>query len=377
MDSASLTAAAQQQGIFNQATESSIWNNAGVSASTHRDRLARATAGASEVSSKSNLLAEMYRPPIEIMSRLSWDEARKQGKAMEKWILVNIQDAAIFDCQVLNRDIWKNTGIMDTVRENFIFMQYAKDDPQGSPYIQYYFQNRDSHDAYPHIAIVDPRTGEQVKVWSGVPAPKAIDFLMQLHEFLDRYSLNAAAKNPVARRKPEAKKETQVEKMTEDQMLEMALQNSLVGTEASRDMDPDDLTRSTGNVGQSPVGLEEDTEMSDTAETARATESLLTKSPSPYALISSSHPHAEPPPDASTTTRIQFRHPTGRVVRRFALSDPVRRIFEWLKASPLEGKEGVEFELIYLQKNLFEALEDTIEQAGLKNGTVMVEFLES
>lgn len=372
-----LTTAAQQQGIFNQATESSIWNNAGASPSAHRDRLARATAGASEASSKSNLLAEMYRPPIEIMSRLSWDEARKQGKDKEKWILVNIQDAAIFDCQVLNRDIWKNTGIMDTVRENFIFMQYAKDDPHGNPYIQYYFQNRDSHDAYPHIAIVDPRTGEQVKVWSGIPAPKAMDFLMQLHEFLDRYSLNAAAKNPVARRKPEAKKETQVEKMTEEQMLEMALQNSLVGAEASRDIDPDDLTRSTGNVGQDRASSEEDTEMSVTVEPARANGSSVPMSPSPYSLISSSHPHSEPPPDAVTTTRIQFRHPTGRVVRRFALSDPVRRIFEWLKANPLEGKEGLEFELIYLQKNLLAVLEDTIDQAGLKNGTVMVEFLES
>lgn len=376
-DSILLTATAQQQGIFNQATESSIWNNAGANTSTHRDRLARATAGASEASSKSSLLAEMYRPPIEIMSRLSWDEARTQGKDKQKWILVNIQDAAIFDCQVLNRDIWKNTGIMDTVRENFIFMQYAKDDPHGNPYIQYYFQHRDSHDAYPHIAIVDPRTGEQVKVWSGIPAPKAMDFLMQLHEFLDRYSLNAAAKNPVARRKPEVKKEIQVEKMTEDQMLEMALQNSLVGAEASRDIDPDDLTRSVGNLNQGRASPEEDTEMPNIAEPARANGSSVPLSPSPYALISSLHPHTEPPPDAATTTRIQFRHPTGRVVRRFALSDPVKRIFEWLKASPLEGKEGVEFELIYLQKNLLAVLEETIEQSGLKNGTVMVEFLES
>lgn len=319
----------------------------------------------------------MYRPPHEIMSHLSWDEARRQGKEKEKWILVNIQDPAIFDCQVLNRDIWKNSGIMETVRENFIFMQYVKGDPRGSQYIQYYFQSRDSQDAYPHIAIVDPRTGEQVKVWSGAPAPKATDFLMQLHEFLDRYSLNATAKNPVARRKPEAKKGTQVEKMTEEQMLEMALQNSLAGTEASRDVDPDDLTRSISNARPSRAAAEEDTDMLDDAEPARTNGGSVRMPSSPFTLISSSHPHSEPPPDASGMTRIQFRHPTGRVVRKFALSDPVRRVYEWLKASPLEGKEGVEFELIFLQKNLLTALEETIEQAGLQNGTVMVEFLES
>lgn len=247
-------------------------------------------------------------------------------------------------------------------------MQYTKDDPRGEQYINYYFQNSGNQDAYPHIAIVDPRTGEQVKVWSGPPAPKAMDFLMQLHEFLDRYSLNATAKNPVAKRKPTAKNEIPVERMTEEQMLEMALQNSLAGTEASRDADPDELTRSVGNVNQS-IAAAENTGMSvDDAEPPAPI--------SPYALISSSRPHSEPPPNEPETTRIQFRHPTGRVVRRFALSDPVRRIYEWLKASPIEGKEGVEFELIFLQKNLVTVLDESIEQAGLRNGAVMVEFLE-
>lgn len=367
----------ERPGIFNQATGSSIWNDTDASPSAHRDRLARATAGASEASAKSNLLAQMYRPPYEIMSRLSWEDARQQGKDDEKWVLVNIQDPAIFDCQVLNRDIWKNAGIMESVKAHFIFMQYAKNDPHGNQYIQYYFANRESQDAYPHIAIVDPRTGEQVKVWSGPPVPNAMDFLMQLHEFLDRYSLKATAKNPVAKRKPEAKLETQVGKMSEEQMLEMALQNSLMGTEASRDVDPDNLTRSVGNIDQAArVEEDDDVEMSGGLEPAHTNGGSVPTPPSPFALISSSFPHSEPPPDADITTRIQFRHPTGRVVRRFTLSDPVRRIFEWLKASPLEGKQGVEFELIYLQKNLLSVLEDTIEQAGLKNGTVMVEFME-
>lgn len=314
------------------------------------------------------MLAEMYRPPFEIMSNLSWDQARQQGKEREKWILVNVQDPAVFDCQVLNRDIWKNAGIRETVKEHFLFMQFSKDDPRGNQYMVYYFSNRESMDAYPHIAIVDPRTGEQVKVWSGPPVPKAMDFLMQLHEFLDRYSLKASAKNPVAKRKPETRKETQVEKMTEEQMLEMALQNSLVGTEASRDFDPDDLTRSTGNVGET-------TRMTDEFGSS-PNGNPETSSSSPFSLISSTKPHTEPPPDTATSTRIQFRHPNGRVVRRFLLRDPVRRIYEWLKSSPLEGKAGVEFELIFMQKNLIEVLDDTIDQAGLRNGTVMVELLQ-
>ncbi|KAL8770717.1 MAG: hypothetical protein Q9209_003584 [Squamulea sp. 1 TL-2023] len=364
-----------QPGIFNQSTTESIWNEHGSSSADPRDRLARATAGASEASSKSRTLAEMYRPPYELMSRLPWDQARQQGKEDEKWILVNIQDPSIFDCQILNRDIWKDPSVMDTVRENFIFMQYAKDDPRGNQYVQYYFQTRENPNAYPHIAIVDPRTGEQVKVWSGPPAPKTTEFLMQLHEFLDRYSLNVSAKNPVAKRRAEPKKETQIEKMTEEQMLEMALQNSLAGSKPLREDDPDDLTRSidkehpsTSDTVEGEVTMKEDTTEQPQSNGASTTTS-------PFATISALTPHTEPAADIPST-RIQFRHPTGRVVRRFALADPVRRIYEWLKASPFEGKEGVEFELIFMQKNLMGALEDSIEQAGLKNGTVMIEFLE-
>ena len=321
----------------------------------------------------------MYRPPFEIMSRLSWEDARSEGKENEKWILVNVQDPAIFDCQVLNRDIWKNPGVKDTVKENFLFMQYSKDDPRGGQYMQYYFQNRDNQDAYPHIAIVDPRTGEQVKVWSGPPAPKAPDFLMQLHEFLDRYSLNVAARNPVAKRKPEPKKEKEVEKMTEEEMLEMALQNSLAGRSAVQKADdPDELTRSMGDERKGKgrtINIDDDSEDAEMTDIEQVATNGHTSTTSPFASVSSSHPHTEPAADAAST-RIQFRHSAGRVVRRFKLSDPVRRIYEWLKASPLEGKEGLAFELVSMGKNLMEELDVEIGKAGLKNGTVMVEFVE-
>ncbi len=310
---------------------------------------------------------------------MSWDEARDEGKDSEKWILVNIQDPAVFDCQVLNRDIWKNAEIKETVRENFIFMQYAKDDPRGSQYIQYYFQSRDSQDAYPHIAIVDPRTGEQVKAWSGPPVPKPMDFLMQLHEFLDRYSLKANARNPVALRKAERKKELDVHRMTEEEMMEMALQNSLANNGGPREEDPDALTSKTEGLSKGKEKAHPTTpSVQDTAYagTNGAPASSASKSLAPFFLISASKPHTEPPNEPATTTRIQFRYSGGRQIRRFALSDPVRRIYEWLKASPLETREGMEFELIFMGKNLIDVVDTTIEEAGLKNGTVMVEFLE-
>lgn len=359
-------------GVFNQqGGSSSIWEDNDPVA--RREALSAATGGASESSSKNAKLAELFRPPFELMTRLSWDNARQKGKDEEKWILVNVQNPSIFDCQALNRDIWKHDGVKETVKENFIFMQYDKDDPRASQYVQYYFQAKDSDAAYPHIAIVDPRTGEQVKVWSGPPGPKAIDFLMQLHEFLDRYSLNVAVKNPVPKRKPDKSASLDVDKLTEEQMVDLALQNSLANGRAAgpKEHDPDDLTKSIDDLGkgkgkqveQDNVDLEYDVDVPTTENSA-------------FALISSTSPHVEPPNDPTTTTRIQFRHSSGRVIRRFKFSDQVRRLYEWLKSEPIEGKAGVDFELKSMGKDLIESLNMSIADAGLNNGTVMVEYLE-
>lgn len=345
-----------------------MWENDNVDPSIRRRELSAATGGASDTSQKSNLLAEMYRPPFELMSHISWDEARDQGKEREKWIIVNVQDPAIFDCQVLNRDIWKNAEIKATVKENFIFMQYAKDDPQGQQYINYYFHARDSQDAYPHIAIVDPRTGEQVKVWSGPPVPKPMDFLMQLHEFLDRYSLKVNAKNPVATRKPESKK-VDVDRMTEEEMLEMALKNSLENSKGPKDEDPDALTKASDPFDKGKGKVQEEEATPEEPETEESVDPR-------FAQISASNPHTEPATGPGTT-RIQFRSPDGkRQVRVFNASDPVKTLYEWLKASPWEGKEGVAFELVFRGKNLISSLNETIEEAGLKGVSINLEFTD-
>lgn len=254
----------------------------------------------------------------------------------------------------------------EIVKESFIFLQYSKDDPRGQSYCQYYFQMKENDDAYPHIAIVDPRTGEQVKVWSGPPVPTASDFVMQLYEFLDRYSLDNSKKNPVAKRKPEVPKALDVDRLTEEEMLDLALQNSLAtnGAPGLKAADPDELTKSFAEAGKAKEkAVEEEAESSQSQANSR------------FAGILSNNPHTEPPMGPGVT-RIQFRHSQGRVVRRFRIDEPVLRMFEWLKAEPFESKAGVEFELKAMGEDLINHMEETIEQAGLKQSTVMVEFLE-
>ncbi|OLN96313.1 UBX domain-containing protein 5 [Colletotrichum chlorophyti] len=337
-----------------------------------------------EGGSRAQRLAELFRPPYDIMSRLDWDEARQEGKDEKKWILVNLQDMSDFNCQALNRDIWKDPAIRRLLEESFIFLQYDKDAMAAQQYITFYFHGsgHENPDIYPHVAVIDPRTGEQVKVWSGRPFPSASDFHAQLAEFLDRYSLAANSKNPVADQTTQRPKTIDVDRMTEEEMLEMALQNSLAssngggGGSSSKSttnvFDPDSLTKSESpsgaDKGKGPA--EEAGGITPTAEPAA--------SQSTWAAIASDRPHTEPENNPAMTTRIQFRHPTGRVIRRFSLDDSVRRIYEWLKAEPLEGKSGIEFELkrMPLGQDLTDELDTTIAEAGLKQGTVMIEFIE-
>ncbi|KAI9890049.1 MAG: hypothetical protein M1814_004565 [Vezdaea aestivalis] len=359
-------------GIFNQHHAPSVWSR---DPNSQRAELAQATGGASEISSKASSLAEMYRPPFEIISKLSLEKARDEGREQEKWILINVQDSAIFDCQVLNRDLWKNPSIMETVRENFIFLQFEKSDPKGAHYYQYYFQQRHDQDAYPHISILDPRTGEQVKTWSGPPPPKAPSFLNELHEFLDRYSLAPGAKNPVTKPTP---RPVNTDSMTEEEQLELAMKNSMASA-ATGTAGPSSNGTSTDRKGKARAVSYQDTStptpVTDPFPLPSSPPPSSTPLISPFSLIPSHTPHIEPPAGPEST-RIQFRHSGGRVIRRFRRDEPVRRLYEWLKAEPLEGRSGEEeFELVVQGRNLLAEAESSVAEAGLVNQTVMVEFV--
>src|SRR5690606_26933537 len=78
---------------------------------------------------------------------------------------------------------------------------------------------------FPHVAIIDPRTGEKVKEWTETPTEPLV-FVQDLHEFLSRYSLDLHQRNPVTKSEP-VPKVLDPDRMTEEEMLEWAMQNSL------------------------------------------------------------------------------------------------------------------------------------------------------
>ena len=82
--------------------------------------------GAASRRGKKRTLEELFKPPIDIIFKGDLQTARDSATSAKKWLLVNIQDACEFQCQVLNRDVWSNEAVKTILREHFIFWQVSK-----------------------------------------------------------------------------------------------------------------------------------------------------------------------------------------------------------------------------------------------------------
>ena len=89
----------------------------------------------------------------------------EKAKKENKYVLVNIQDVSEFDCQRLNRDTWSDLELQRLVSQNFKFWQ-------GGPHLTLMYCNFHPIDAYPHIAALDPITGQRMWYWEGWIGPQ-------------------------------------------------------------------------------------------------------------------------------------------------------------------------------------------------------------
>lgn len=319
------------RGVFNQAAPS-VWDE-----QSDDQTLLESTGGASAESAKSSRLARLFQPPFDLMTDLDLDAARSEARATDRWLMVNLHDSSDFQCQILNRDLWKDATVKQVVREHFIFMQPAKDSDEGAQYLQFYPVH-----TYPHISILDPRTGERCRQWSQPVGP--MDFISDVTEFLERYSLDEGASNPVAKR-PKTPVKAFAD-MSEEEQINAAILAS-------------------AGIPQRGDGEESEASDDDDIEEVTEVDDAFSRIPS--------DPFDEPVQSAEVT-RIQLRFPAGRKVRRFGLQDPVERVFAYAKST--DEAAGKRFKIVFNRTNLIDKLDDTILAAGLKNASLQVEFEE-
>ncbi|KAI8881469.1 hypothetical protein K501DRAFT_222983 [Backusella circina FSU 941] len=298
----------------------------------------------SSPSSKAKRLADLFRPPFDIMFHGTFEEAREDAKERNKWLLINIQDPTEFSCQVLNRDLWSDSFIKDIIKASFIFLQYANTSPDGQRYRTFYqIMN------FPHIAVIDARTGERVKMWERDMKPT--DFMMEVTEFLEQHE-----GTPSTMKRPRKMKVTE---MTEEEQLNAAIAASL------------------GSPSKEAPTPENDTPMETSQESVQqATPQPEEEVEKAGSLFDSIKPvKREETKDMANSTRVQLRMPDGkRLVRRILKTDPVLYLFEYVKAEVPEA-ENQQFELVFNRTQLIDVLDQSIAEAGLTNAAVNCVFV--
>ncbi|KAI5951957.1 ubx2 [Candida jiufengensis] len=318
-----------------------------------------------ELTSTQRRLANLFRPPFDIISILNLDQARNQAKEESKWILINIQDSSEFQSQVFNRDFWSNSRIKQIVRENFIFLQYQKDTFDGESYINFYHV-----DKLPHLAILDPLTGERVMKWKDGEVPQVQKWIDEIYKFLDEFSLNPQVNNPLIKHE----RKIDPDSLTEEQQIELAMKQSVMDNGSNSN------SNSNGNSIENAIDLDSDEDEEDSGPPELEDEEIIEEPKDPFESIKViDHPE----PTEQPITRVQIRFPNGkRLVRKLNVQDKLTVLFEWLKFVLENNSQdyGLEksdkFTLSDSSNKSFkfiENLDKTIEDSNLKNANILLE----
>ncbi|KAI8829392.1 hypothetical protein BJ741DRAFT_623255, partial [Chytriomyces cf. hyalinus JEL632] len=288
--------------------------------------------------SKANKLARMFATPYEIMFEGSFDAARQEARDASKWILVTVSDRTEFACEAQKRDLWNSPLVREFISASFVFLFYPSDSPDGMRHASFY-----RVDALPYFAILDPRTGESMKVWTTTPKKEVL--LQEFATFLDLNSLDNF-RAP----KPKRKASQSVGELTEEEQLNLAIAASLGGGSSGAQQVMD----LTGDDD------EEDVEVAIIDEWA--------------SIPSTASPE---PAQSADVTRLQFKLPDGtRLVRKFSKTQAVRDLFAYIKSCLKEKEILDKFELLNFRDGLYAKLNQTLEEAKVLNSSITVELKE-
>nr|XP_039263932.1 UBX domain-containing protein 7-like [Styela clava] len=204
-------------------------------------------------------LEDLFRPPLELMHKGTLETAREAGSHLHKWLMVNVQNNQEFACQVLNRDVWSRTNVQTLIKKHFIFWQVYSDSTEGERFTTFYPVTR-----WPHVSILDPRTGEQLAVWNDI---NSNNIEGKVEEFLaDHGSIADDVDSGPPNKK--VKRDHSVVDDTEDKQLAAAIAASLAEnkapatTQSDSDIDNNDdfliSNESSDNVSEFDASSDED-----------------------------------------------------------------------------------------------------------------------
>ncbi|KAL6005757.1 hypothetical protein ACLOJK_032020 [Asimina triloba] len=125
-------------------------------------------------------LGYLYTPPYELMYQGDFHQTKAHASLADRFLLVNVQATNEFSSYLLNRDVWSNVVVAETIKENFVFWQVSDRTVEGEKVKTYYKLLQ-----LPAILVLNPITGEKMKSWSGAGVhPETL--LHNLLEFMEK-----------------------------------------------------------------------------------------------------------------------------------------------------------------------------------------------
>ena len=229
----------------------------------------------------------------------TFEMARRHARENNRWLLITVHAPTDFASQAMNRDLWNSSLLQSFVKENFVFVQLIVGGSDERRYQSFY-----PYDGlYPHVALIDSRTGERVETLliASIPVPgfKLIsndrDMMELLGEFIAEHPMDA------------------------------------IGEQRKRSTSSPKLERE---------AFEPEPELKKSLLTSTEKESETVAAPS-VAVPSASVPTVIPNYEGSDAIQIQFRLPTGQKHRhRFNPKSQAAEVFQVAAAvsqTPLDG----------------------------------------
>lgn len=129
---------------------------------------------------KRRTLAELFRPPAHLLlPALTLEDARSQAIEKRRHLLVSLHNEREFACFALVRDVWNHHAVQEIVGEHFALAQFGMGTPEGERFARLYHVTPNT---WPFVAVIDPRTGEQLATIAGTHDPDA--FLERLSDII-------------------------------------------------------------------------------------------------------------------------------------------------------------------------------------------------
>ncbi|XP_009988324.1 PREDICTED: UBX domain-containing protein 7, partial [Tauraco erythrolophus] len=210
------------------------------------------------VDKKLTTLADLFRPPIDLMHKGSFETAKECGQMQNKWLMINIQNVQDFACQCLNRDVWSNKTVKNIIREHFIFWQVYHDSEEGQRYIQFY-----KLADFPYVSILDPRTGQKLVEWHQLDVTSFLDQLtgfLSEHGQLDGHSTGPPQKCSRSESLIDASEDSQLEAAIRASLQETHFDSSQAKQESQSDEESESELFSGSEEFISVCGSEEEEE---------------------------------------------------------------------------------------------------------------------